>query len=133
MMFLKLNQESSGCTKCVNDLATILQPLPWQIITDARTERTDYSKLFQLLIRWREYTSVSDTRLRLAELLLTKNLHQIVQKCLLKSNQTADDLVPLEMIDLVSLEMIKQEMRKAHSTGRPTALYFGCCIYFLYG
>ena len=95
------------------ELASSVLKLPPATIVYVRIEAaTELSKIFHLFYAWRE-DSVNNTRLKLAKILIDENLYEVLEQCLLKDEQTTDDLFPK-----VPLERIKQEITDHGAPGQ---------------
>jgi len=98
-------------------LASSVLKLPPATILNVRIEAssetsTEFSKIFHLFYAWRE-DSINNTRLKLAKILMDEKLDEVLEQCLLKDEQTTEDLFPN-----VPLEKIKQEMTDCGAPGR---------------
>lgn len=98
-------------------LASSVLKLPPATILNVRIDAssgtsTEFFKIFHLFYAWRE-DSVNNTRLKLAKILMDENLDEVLDQCLLKDEQTTEDLFPN-----VPLENIKQEMTDCGAPGR---------------
>jgi len=96
------------------DLASSVLKLPPETITMVRIDAsTELSKIFHLFYAWREDQSNNNTRLKLAPILMGENLYEVLDQCLLKDEQTTEDLFPN-----VPLEKIKQEITDHGASGQ---------------
>jgi len=96
------------------DLASSVLKLPPETITMVRIDAsTELSKIFHLFYAWREDQSNNNTRLKLAPILMGENLYEVLDQCLLKDEQTTEDLFPN-----VPLENIKQEITDHGASGQ---------------